>query len=228
MNAISLLFELWRIRSVAGRSGRDAAWSSLGSDGPTIEVVTHSRRIPSLSHVWRRLWTDIVRILGGNSTFRRGQFRGLLFHLVLCAYFVPRYLWSKLCVDDVVEKEPTQDSGDESMVAFAECLFICFVSQCLVYTNELKRILKMSPEGKRKKETGGLEFSGPQLELKHKIFLSHSGVQKRFTKDLFQALKAAHQSPFFDINDDSLPKGEKWYPALINADNVVLVHCTAK
>jgi hypothetical protein len=52
------------------------------------------------------------------------------------------------------------------------------------------------------------------LEPKHDIFLSHSGKQKDFTELLCRELERWGYNPFFDIRDDSLPKGKK-FPELI-------------
>lgn len=57
----------------------------------------------------------------------------------------------------------------------------------------------------------------PSWEPKHKIFLSHSGVQKAFTEHLCDKLQAVHHYPFLDIRDDSLPKGEKFFSPLMKA-----------
>ena len=56
--------------------------------------------------------------------------------------------------------------------------------------------------------------SDPVLEPKHDIFLSHSGKQKDFTELLCRELERWGYNPFFDIRDDSLPKGKK-FPELI-------------
>lgn len=56
-----------------------------------------------------------------------------------------------------------------------------------------------------------------QWEPKHTIFLSHSGKQKEFTRILFNALKHAQYSPFFDASDESLPKGERWFKTMMDA-----------
>lgn len=54
----------------------------------------------------------------------------------------------------------------------------------------------------------------PELEPKHKVFLSHSGVQKNFTEQLCVDLERWQYYPFFDKRPDSLPKGKK-FPELI-------------
>lgn len=54
----------------------------------------------------------------------------------------------------------------------------------------------------------------PELEPKHKIFLSHSGSQKDFTEQLCVDLERWQYYPFFDKRSNSLPKGRK-YPELI-------------
>jgi hypothetical protein len=54
----------------------------------------------------------------------------------------------------------------------------------------------------------------PELEPKHKIFLSHSGVQKSFTEQLCVDLERWQYYPFFDKRPESLPKG-KQFPELI-------------
>jgi hypothetical protein len=62
-----------------------------------------------------------------------------------------------------------------------------------------------------------LESPDPSLEPKHKIFLSHSGAQKNFTWQLCEDLGNVNHFPFFDRRDDSLPKGEKFPPLIIDA-----------
>jgi len=54
----------------------------------------------------------------------------------------------------------------------------------------------------------------PKLEPKHKIFLSHSGVQKNFTEQLCVDFESWDYWPFFDKRRDSLPEGRK-FPELI-------------
>ena len=54
-------------------------------------------------------------------------------------------------------------------------------------------------------------------DTKHKIFLSHSGGQKDFTWQLGEDLERVHHLLFFDRRDDSLPKGEKFPPLIIEA-----------
>ena len=56
--------------------------------------------------------------------------------------------------------------------------------------------------------------TNPTLEAKHKIFLSHSGVQKEFVEHLCDALERRCYYPFFDRRCTSLPKGER-FPQLI-------------
>ena len=53
-----------------------------------------------------------------------------------------------------------------------------------------------------------------QPQSKHKIFLSHSGADKTFVRHLCEHLERVHHFPFFDVRDDSLPKGKK-FPQLI-------------
>jgi hypothetical protein len=55
---------------------------------------------------------------------------------------------------------------------------------------------------------------GHFLETKHKIFLSHSGVQKSFVADLCADLMRWDRHPFFDRLRSSLPIGDK-FPNLI-------------
>jgi hypothetical protein len=52
------------------------------------------------------------------------------------------------------------------------------------------------------------------LKPKHKIFLSHSGVQKEFVWHLCEALEQRGHNPFFDKLPSSLSKGER-FPELI-------------
>lgn len=52
---------------------------------------------------------------------------------------------------------------------------------------------------------------------KHTIFLSHSGKQKEFTRFLFNGLNNACYLPFFDASDESLRKGEEWFPTMMDA-----------
>jgi len=52
------------------------------------------------------------------------------------------------------------------------------------------------------------------FKSKHKIFLSHSGVQKEFVEHLCQALEDRCHYPFFDRRLESLPKGKE-FPSLI-------------
>lgn len=52
---------------------------------------------------------------------------------------------------------------------------------------------------------------------KHKIFLSHSGVQKDFTEHLCKELERVHHFPFIDKRSDSLRKGERFYSTLMTA-----------
>lgn len=52
------------------------------------------------------------------------------------------------------------------------------------------------------------------LQPKHKIFLSHSGVQKDFVEELCEDLEKRHHFPFFDKRPLSLPQGER-FPKLI-------------
>lgn len=62
-----------------------------------------------------------------------------------------------------------------------------------------------------------LQDEEPPLWPKHKIFLSHSGVQKGFTDRLCEALERVNHSPFFDTRSDSLRKGKPFYPPLMTA-----------
>ena len=52
------------------------------------------------------------------------------------------------------------------------------------------------------------------LEAKHKVFLSHSGVQKDFVEQLCVDLERCDIYPFFDKRQRSLPIGEE-FPNLI-------------
>ncbi|KAG0615271.1 hypothetical protein M758_5G028000 [Ceratodon purpureus] len=57
----------------------------------------------------------------------------------------------------------------------------------------------------------------PKLEPKHKIFLSHSGAQKDFVRQLCKDLEAETHFPFFDQRSSSLLKGKKFAPEIIAA-----------
>ena len=48
------------------------------------------------------------------------------------------------------------------------------------------------------------------MEPKHKVFLSHSGAQKGFVRQLDVDLRSWDIHPFFDKDRDSLPIGEKF------------------
>ena len=61
------------------------------------------------------------------------------------------------------------------------------------------------------------KYEDPILLRHHKIFLSHSGVQKEeFVEQLCVDLERRHRFPFFDKRPSSLPKGER-FPDLIKA-----------
>lgn len=55
----------------------------------------------------------------------------------------------------------------------------------------------------------------------HEVFLSHSGKQKIFVRGLFDDFlnyeRFRRHKPFFDVDDESLRKGEVWIPKLIKA-----------
>jgi hypothetical protein len=55
----------------------------------------------------------------------------------------------------------------------------------------------------------------------HEVFLSHSGEQKPFVYDLFKDFRNCSRfqfnEPFFDVQDESLPKGEEWRDRLVKA-----------
>ena len=55
------------------------------------------------------------------------------------------------------------------------------------------------------------------LELKHKVFLSHSGAQKSFVELLTAELEARHCSPFFDKRSDCLPVGRNFSSLILKA-----------
>jgi hypothetical protein len=56
---------------------------------------------------------------------------------------------------------------------------------------------------------------GPcRLEMKHKVFLSHSGKDKAFVSHLDHRLRSVHHYPFFDVREDSLPAGDE-FPDII-------------
>ncbi|KAG0575840.1 hypothetical protein KC19_5G034700 [Ceratodon purpureus] len=57
----------------------------------------------------------------------------------------------------------------------------------------------------------------PKLEPQHKIFLSHSGAQKDFVRQLCKDLEAETHFPFFDQRSSSLLKGKKFAPEIIAA-----------
>ena len=52
------------------------------------------------------------------------------------------------------------------------------------------------------------------LELKHRVFLCHSGAQKGFVEQLDKDLRSVDQNPFFDKDRESLPIGDH-FPTLI-------------
>ena len=54
----------------------------------------------------------------------------------------------------------------------------------------------------------------PSLRPDHKIFVSHSGAQKKFVRKLCRDLEKCYHFAFFDERDSSLPKGER-FPELI-------------
>jgi len=55
----------------------------------------------------------------------------------------------------------------------------------------------------------------PILESKHKIFWSHSGVQKDFVEHLCKALEDRCHYPFFDRCLDTLPKGKEFLGLIV-------------
>ena len=56
------------------------------------------------------------------------------------------------------------------------------------------------------------------LDKKCKIFLSHAGPEKSFVKELHKELQRVyHFGTFFDKDDDSLPKGEKFPERIFHA-----------
>ncbi|KAG0601125.1 hypothetical protein M758_11G085900 [Ceratodon purpureus] len=59
--------------------------------------------------------------------------------------------------------------------------------------------------------------SGPVLEPKHDIFLSHSGKQKDFTEHLEKELKRWGYTTFFDVRNDSIPNGTKFPEHIFSA-----------
>lgn len=61
------------------------------------------------------------------------------------------------------------------------------------------------------------ETSCPELDSKHKVFLSHSGVEKPFVGKLCKLLEEHNHYPFFDQRSDSLPKGKKFAGLIIEA-----------
>lgn len=67
------------------------------------------------------------------------------------------------------------------------------------------------------------ETSCPQLDPKHKVFLSHSGKQKPFVRKLHKLLKQHCFNPFFDQDSDSLPKGKKFASLIIEAAKICQV-----
>ncbi|KAG0606394.1 hypothetical protein M758_9G137800 [Ceratodon purpureus] len=77
--------------------------------------------------------------------------------------------------------------------------------------SELLQFLDEEPEGPSHDGDNDWE---PELEPKHKVFLSHSGVQKNFTEQLCLDLERLQYCPFFDKRPESLPKGQK-FPELI-------------
>lgn len=62
-----------------------------------------------------------------------------------------------------------------------------------------------------------MAYDTPHLLPKHKIFISHSGIQKDFAEQLCVDLESHGYYPFFDKRDDSLPKGKKFPPLIIEA-----------
>jgi hypothetical protein len=55
------------------------------------------------------------------------------------------------------------------------------------------------------------------LEKKHKVFLSHSGKDKAFVSHLDHRLRSVHHYPFFDVHEDSLPRGDKFADIIFQA-----------
>ncbi|KAG0592572.1 hypothetical protein KC19_1G263300 [Ceratodon purpureus] len=74
----------------------------------------------------------------------------------------------------------------------------------------------MADTQENSEEDGSDESESEEMKLlpKHRIFLSHSGVQKPFVEQLCEDLENAGHFPFFDRRPESLPKGEK-FPDLI-------------
>ena len=61
-------------------------------------------------------------------------------------------------------------------------------------------------------------YSGPcGLETKHKVFLSHSGKDKAFVSHVDHRLRSVHHYPFFDVREDSLPRGDKFADIIFQA-----------
>ncbi|KAG0616769.1 hypothetical protein M758_5G140600 [Ceratodon purpureus] len=67
------------------------------------------------------------------------------------------------------------------------------------------------------RQSGQEQARLPKLEPKHKIFLSHSGAQKDFVRQLCRDLEAETHLPFFDQRSSSLLKGKKFAPEIIAA-----------
>ncbi|KAG0598288.1 hypothetical protein M758_12G061400 [Ceratodon purpureus] len=63
-------------------------------------------------------------------------------------------------------------------------------------------------------DSSNIAESQHDLESKHKVFLSHSGVQKDFVEQLCVDLERCDRFPFFDKLQSSIPIGEK-FPKLI-------------
>jgi hypothetical protein len=57
----------------------------------------------------------------------------------------------------------------------------------------------------------------PILQPNHKIFLSHSGVQKDFVEQLCEDLEGCKHFPFFDKRPSSLPKGKRFAKLILKA-----------
>jgi hypothetical protein len=56
-----------------------------------------------------------------------------------------------------------------------------------------------------------------KLHVRQDIFLSHSGQDKAFVEQLYHDLKRVNHHPFFDQSSYSLPKAEKFAPAIFEA-----------
>lgn len=112
----------------------------------------------------------------------------------------------------------------ESWKCLATFICVCFALAWLVrcrhcFLSRRKKEVDDAPD--KKKEVDDAQevqpSSCPELETKHRIFLSHSGAQKPFVEQLCENLDGQSQYAFFDQRDDSLPKGKKFALLILDA-----------